>query len=420
MNTRRLVGLLVLILVGFGVGAFIVWMRNRPADRPWIIVPPPNTRDYIAALRENEDGSSRVVSIAPDGTIREPEGEGELDDREIVWSPDGNRIIFVSNRTPDGSYQLFDWIPDRKNQAYQLTPSGASRSNPWAARDNSILYASRGSIYRLHYQTLANYTVYPPREEPGAHQTEEGEVADHHEHGHDETTHRIEQAWNQVSTSLEGDAFEKGFLTADGRYFIGVYSTPRGRALIIQNMRPDTEDAFFPGVPLMGSELEVAVHPTDSRVVVAVKDFRWPFLDRVPAEMKEPDGSIRRPFVNGVFVFDLGGGKPPEMVFQSRDGSEALGSPAISPDGTKLALTRYVRRDTLLLPEALLVVPLEGGQMRLVFTGDASQPSWSSDGQRLAFIKGGDVWTVRADGTGAKNLTNGNGRYNSPKFSPKK
>lgn len=420
MHTKRLVGLLVLILVGFAVGAFLVWMRNRPPDRPWVIVPPPNTRDLIAALRENDDGSSRVVSIAPDGTIREPEAQGEPDDREIAWSPDGNRVIFVSNRTTDGSYQLFDWIPDRQNQAYQLTPAGASRSHPCSTQDNRILYASRGMIYRLNYETLVNYTVYPPRKEPGAHRTEEGEVAEHDGRGDDETTDRIEQAWNQISGSLEGDAFERGFLTSDGQFFIGIYSTPRGRALIIQNMRPETEEDVFPVVPLMGEEIEVAMHPSSPLVVVVVKDFRWPFPDRVPEQMKNPDGTIRRPFVNGVFLFDLGGGNPPAIMFQSADGSEALGSPAISPDGTKLALTHYARQETRMAPQGLVVVPVEGGEMRRLVTGGASEPSWSADGDRIAYIKGGDVWTIRADGADAKNLTNGKGRYNSPKFSPKK
>ncbi len=55
--------------------------------------------------------------------------------------------------------------------------------------------------------------------------------------------------------------------------------------------------------------------------------------------------------------------------------------------------------------------------------GDA-QPSWSADGQRIAFIRGDvyygptDVWTMRADGTHQRQVTHGGAYESSPSFSP--
>jgi Tol biopolymer transport system component len=54
-----------------------------------------------------------------------------------------------------------------------------------------------------------------------------------------------------------------------------------------------------------------------------------------------------------------------------------------------------------------------------------TDPSWSADGQRLAFIRGSasfgqhqNVWTMRADGTDQRQVTHGATSASSPSFSP--
>jgi Tol biopolymer transport system component len=69
----------------------------------------------------------------------------------------------------------------------------------------------------------------------------------------------------------------------------------------------------------------------------------------------------------------------------------------------------------------LLVAPIaEGGvkDARIIAQGEISSPSWSPDGQKLVFVRDGDILTVGADGLGESNLTKGKGRYSTPLFSP--
>ncbi|MHC3468354.1 cell wall-binding repeat-containing protein [Streptomyces sp. 7R007] len=49
---------------------------------------------------------------------------------------------------------------------------------------------------------------------------------------------------------------------------------------------------------------------------------------------------------------------------------------------------------------------------------DAAQPAWSPDGTRLAFVRGGHVFTANADGTDVRQLTTDAREYANPSWSP--
>ena len=77
---------------------------------------------------------------------------------------------------------------------------------------------------------------------------------------------------------------------------------------------------------------------------------------------------------------------------------------ALSPDGSTIALDLLGR---------IWVVPAEGGVAEPLTDelGDARQPSWSPDGERIVFqaywAGDYDIWTVGADGSGLSQLTAG-------------
>jgi dipeptidyl aminopeptidase/acylaminoacyl peptidase len=48
-----------------------------------------------------------------------------------------------------------------------------------------------------------------------------------------------------------------------------------------------------------------------------------------------------------------------------------------------------------------------------------SEPDFSADGRKIAFVRGGDVWSMRADGTGQHKLTSGPEIDGRPQFDPK-
>src|SRR5215210_5044675 len=50
----------------------------------------------------------------------------------------------------------------------------------------------------------------------------------------------------------------------------------------------------------------------------------------------------------------------------------------------------------------IVLVRPDGDDEHLLGRGDA--PSWAPDGERLAFVRNGDIWTMRSDGGGARLL----------------
>ena len=74
----------------------------------------------------------------------------------------------------------------------------------------------------------------------------------------------------------------------------------------------------------------------------------------------------------------------------------------VSPDGREVAFD---------LLGDIYVLPIEGGEARAILTGNAweMQPRYSPDGQEIAFTSdrgGGDnIWTVRRDGSGPRQIT---------------
>jgi Tol biopolymer transport system component len=55
-------------------------------------------------------------------------------------------------------------------------------------------------------------------------------------------------------------------------------------------------------------------------------------------------------------------------------------------------------------------------EKRLTTGGGHSRPRWSADGKQIALLKGGQLWTMKADGTGKRRLTTR--AASGPSFSP--
>jgi TolB protein len=114
-----------------------------------------------------------------------------------------------------------------------------------------------------------------------------------------------------------------------------------------------------------------------------------------------------------IYVLDARGGNAQRLTnHRSIDTA-----PAWSPTGRELAFTS----DRSGSPQIYLMDAVGGSIRRLTFDVDyTDSPAWSPKGDRIAFVNrvggGFDVWTCRADGTGAKPAVTG-GNNENPRWS---
>jgi dipeptidyl aminopeptidase/acylaminoacyl peptidase len=120
----------------------------RPNPRPWVVDRLQFKRDYVGYL-DNRHTHIHVIDIADRSTRQLT--SGDYDHSQARWSPDGQHIVFVSNRTewPDSNRNTDLWrvdVNEDDTHPEQLTNSRYADSNPVFSPDgNRIAYRSNVS-----------------------------------------------------------------------------------------------------------------------------------------------------------------------------------------------------------------------------------------------------------------------------------
>jgi dipeptidyl aminopeptidase/acylaminoacyl peptidase len=109
------------------------------------------------------------------------------------------------------------------------------------------------------------------------------------------------------------------------------------------------------------------------------------------------------------------------LTFDDFISVRATSDPQISPDGrTALYWVRVADVNANRRTGRTYAIPTAGGAAKQFPAAnvDASEARWSSDGRRVAYVAGGQLWVSDADGANPKQLTSLNGGATGPIWSP--
>jgi Tol biopolymer transport system component len=108
-------------------GSSQVWLPHVSADGEWIVYSTRGQQEDIFVVRSDGSGRRQLTSDADK-------------DRGPRWSPDGERIVFYSNRT--GSYELYGINPDGSGLEQWSDTAGLSRDQPaWSPDGSRLAYS---------------------------------------------------------------------------------------------------------------------------------------------------------------------------------------------------------------------------------------------------------------------------------------
>lgn len=373
-----------------------------------------STKDYIAYIRE-ADGKSELYIIRADGSGRRrltADGKGK---RAPSWSPDGRELCYAAevseDRTP--AYQVFILGNGEPRQA---TYGSTSKDKPQYSPDGKwIAYLSGGCIKIVQPNGKNGRQVFPPPTRASA----PGDENDDQSANKNDATEGLRKppirqfSWSPNSHGVAG------VQEIEGEYAVPLGSpnwwqkdhTPQA----VQTVNDPELAVVLPSIEgrttmemLSGDLVSCCWMPDSRAVVIAVR--------------KERDG------LSGIVRqgVEVKGMDPEPLIVAKRDTGLVFDHPTVSPDGTQVAflVLKSVGLDRRTLgmavapinPDAPLTLTKAGdlARLRLIVKGDARAPQWSADGQRLLYLLPGptgksDVWVCRADGSGALNLTRGDG-----------
>lgn len=413
-------------IIRFAVGLFLVvvllasylFLRGQEdVDLPLAY----DSKGYIAAIQTVGDGSQAVM-IAPDGTvIPSPDYVPDARDTDLAWRPDGNRLFFTSDRD-ERVFHMYRWNPGGQKVERRTfgtmgfgSPSFASSTIEEAINP---LVVSAGRVVELDPSRGAVEQILPPMMGREGQESAEGRVEDS----------PFERFYKGIGSSFKAAKWVKG-----RRYIAAVMRGDEAETLVLQPMDRTPEGQMQPPSILgIGERVEFDVN-ADLGIVVFTVNRPRPTLKTEITQDDWATGRIEQlkkgfndptKHMLGIVNIDIQRGGP---ILRSINDNEALTSPSISPDGTTLVVCvgKY-QGDGNFTHEYLYTYAAQvgaGKTVREVVAGDARDPSWSPDGNKIVFIKAledgtREIHTVNADGTDDKAIASGKGDFIKPVFSP--
>ncbi|MCE1255532.1 MAG: DPP IV N-terminal domain-containing protein [Anaerolineae bacterium] len=102
-------------------------------------------------FESDRDGNPEIYVMGPDGSNQVNLSNNPAEDSNPVWSPDGSRIAFVSNRESEtgGGQFIYVMQADGRN-VQQLSKQNESKYPDWSPDGSHIVYNDKGDIYLVN------------------------------------------------------------------------------------------------------------------------------------------------------------------------------------------------------------------------------------------------------------------------------
>lgn len=367
MNRGIILVLVGLIILG-SAGLYII------QQGPVLFLRPPS--EQRMAFVSTRGGNTDIWTMNTDGSDTKQVTNDAADDLTPSWSPDGRELVSVSDRE-EGIYSIYVSAWNGGYTRCMTTSAGTKDSPAWSNDGKEIVFLSGGKVYTMARQAGSEEQCLPP---PDLSQVD-------------------------LVGSAFGQPYAYGAWSPGRKYLLFMMSTDRGResyAIERDQLAAAQSSEIIPMDIAVARSLDVAWSPKGQKVAAAF---------------------INRKGENGLLVSDL------ELLgsndlFVSKGNGKGPTEPAWSPDGKHIAFEMWEIKDGVEEKNlGIWIIDASGGKPRQVAKGDAREPCWSLDGKYIAYAAIGedgdrDIWRVNADGTGAVNLTEGQGDNYSPSWSP--
>ncbi len=404
---RLIIGLFTIAILFVGYN----WLKEFVKDPN---VGTSDTTGMVAAIQFHDNGARAVAFRANGDMLESPDWKEADQDQQISWSPNGSRVFVSSNRGQE-AFNIFAWYPE-KNIFEQRSTGSRSQSVPWfpiwATPDEEAtgLITAGGFVLAFDPKEQTTRQILPP--------VAKDRISG--EGGEGGAAGTLDALYSRLGSSFREAKWGKG-----KESIYAVMRRDDGEILIINRLVADDPRMLAPVAYRAANEIQFDTTPEGGAVVV-IRGFQFPDKENIEPEFIK-NGVAVPPYRNEVSVikFNEQGQPVPVMLALVQDDKNVFYDPAVSPDGTKLAIVIVEQAGDVTKPLGLVIMPLEErGAERgtMIVAGEISMPSWSPDGTMLTYLKrqpagNNSVFTIKADGSGERRLTD-EGDFTSPKFSP--
>lgn len=359
----------------------------------------PTTKDRILFVSDRGGHNDIWLMDAKPGGKAEALTSDPMDDREPVFSPDGQTVVFTSNRQKNqlglfgpGVVRHLFVMQSAPGQALNpLTQSSASsgtKERPSFPDPRQVFFLDGGRVHAIAPDASDPVAVFPT-------------------------------AQQRRGNPLISELFERGGVvdystSKDGAWVAAVVKREDDQALVVY----DVENKI-PAALAVGQRIKTAFLP-DGALIASI-DEGTPVKDPIPFtdEMASKVGSLAAllpssadtaPGRHLLLRFRFGNSLAVDM--QTELPGEVAGVVA-SPDGSYVALVGGSEAP------GLVVIELKSSSAMVLETRVVDGVSFSPDSKKVTFACEGDIWVAPVSGDARpENLTNGKGKNRSPVWSP--